>query len=170
MNDYRKFETDQRCFTRDAKSCLSTCNELFPTFREKDYKIQPIEHFLQNQPNEHEQQVRVFDFLFSDITDEEMNCLINIFIILQDVYSQHILNAGKTRQKFLITLKPNVELKRQRPSEVPLHSKEKLEKLLTQLKDSDIIWEMGSLFVNPIILVSKKGYVKLVLEFGHKAH
>ena len=72
-----------------------------------------------------------------------------------DVYSQHKLNVGKTRQKFLDTLKPNVELKRQRTSKGPLHLKDKLEKLLTQLKDADIIREMGdadkmgSLFVNP---------------------
>ena len=77
---------------------------------------------------------------------------------------------GKTRQKFHVTLKPNVELKRQRSSKVPLHLKEKLEKLLTQLKDADIIREMGdddkmgSLFVNPIILMPKNDYVKLVID------
>ena len=65
-------------------------------------------------------------------------------------------------------MEPNVELKRQRPSKVPLHLKEKLEKLLTQLKDADIIGEVddddeiGSLFDNPIILMPKKDYVKLV--------
>ena len=42
-----------------------------------------------------------------------------------------------------VTLKPNIELKQQRPSKVPLHLKEKLEKLLTQLKDANIIREMG---------------------------
>ena len=63
-----------------------------------------------------------------------------------------------------------MELKRQRPSKVPLHLKEKLEKLLTQLKDADIIREMGdddemgSLFVNPIILMPKSDYVKLVID------
>ena len=77
---------------------------------------------------------------------------------------------GKTRQNFHVTLKPNVELKRQRPSKVPLHLKEKLGKLLTQLKDADIIRkmgdddEMGSLFVNPIILTPKNDDVKLVID------
>ena len=75
---------------------------------------------------------------------------------------------GKTRQKLHVTLKANVELKRQRPSKVPFHLKEKQEKLLTQLKDADIIREtgdgdeMGSLFVNPINLMPKNEYVKLV--------
>ena len=63
-----------------------------------------------------------------------------------------------------------MELKRQRASKVPLHLKEKLEKLLTQLKDADIIREvddddeMGSLFVNPIILMPKNDYVKLKID------
>ena len=57
-----------------------------------------------------------------------------------------------------------------RASELPLYLKEKLEKLLTQLKNADIIrekgddGEMGSLFVNPIILVPKNDYVKLVID------
>ena len=63
-----------------------------------------------------------------------------------------------------------MELKRQRFSKVPLHLKEKLEKFLTQLKDADIIREkgdedeMGSLLVDPIILMLKSDYVKLVID------
>ena len=61
-------------------------------------------------------------------------------------------------RKFHVTLNLNVE---QRPSEVLLHLKEKLQKLLTQLKDADIIRKMGdddakgSSFVNPITLMPK---------------
>ena len=166
LND-KDLETD---FTRDAKSCQPTCDEQFPTFREKDYNIQLIEHYLQYQPKELVQYVKEFDFQFSDITDEEMTLLIDMLIDSRDVYSQHKFAVGKTRQKFHVTLKPNVELKRQRPSKVPLHLKEKLEKLLTQLKDADIIREMGdddemgSPFVNPIILMPKSNYVKLVID------
>ena len=63
-----------------------------------------------------------------------------------------------------------MELKRQRASKVPLHLKDKLEKLLTQLKDADIIREMGdddemrSSFVNTIILMPKNDYVKVVTD------
>ena len=63
-----------------------------------------------------------------------------------------------------------MELQRQRASKVPLHLKDNLEKLLTQLKDADIFREMGdddetgSLFVNPIILMPKNDYVKLVID------
>ena len=99
-----------------------------------------------------------------------MTLLIDMLIDSRDVYSQHKFDVGKTRQNFHVTLKPIVELKRQRPSKVPLHLKEKLEKLLSQLKDADIIREMrdddemGSLFVNPIILMPKSDYVKLVID------
>ena len=88
-----------------------------------------------------------------------MILLIDMLVDARVVYSQHKFDVGKTRQKFHVTLKPNVELKRQRPSKVPLHLTEKLEKLLAQLKDADIICEMGdddeigSLFVNPVILM-----------------
>ena len=63
-----------------------------------------------------------------------------------------------------------MELNSQRPSKLPLHLKEKLENFLTQLKDADIIREMGdddqmgSLFVNPIILMPKNDFVKLVID------
>ena len=88
----------------------------------------------------------------------------------RDVYSQHKFDIGQTKQKFHVTLKPNSELRKQRPSKCPLHLKDKLEKLLSQLQDSGIIREMGdddelgSLFVNPIILLPKADYVKLVID------
>ena len=72
-----------------------------------------------------------------------MTLLIDMLIDSKDVYSIHKFNVGKTRQKIHVTLIPNVELKRQRASKVPLHLKDKLEKLLTQLKNADIIQEMG---------------------------
>ena len=99
-----------------------------------------------------------------------MTRLIDMLIDSKDVYSLHKFDVGKTRQKFHVTLKPNVDLKRQRASKVQRHLKDKLEKLVTQLKDADIIREMGdddemgSLFVNPIILMPKKDYVKLVID------
>ena len=104
------------------------------------------------------------------MTDNEMTLLIDLLIDSEDVYSLHKFDVGKTRQKFHVTLKPNVELKRQRASKVPLHLKDKLEKLLTQLKDADIIREMGvddemgSLFVNPKMLMPNIDYVKLVID------
>ena len=42
-----------------------------------------------------------------------MIILIVMLVDARDVSSQHKLDVGKTRQKFQVTLKPNVELKRQ---------------------------------------------------------
>ena len=85
----------------------------------------------------------VFDFQYSDLTDEEMILLIDMLVDARDIYCQHKFDVGKTRQKFQVTLKANVELQPKPPSNVPLHLKEKLEKLRTHLKDADIIHEMG---------------------------
>ena len=163
----RELETD---FTKDSKSCRPTCDEHFTFLREKDHNNRLIDHYLQYQPKEPINYLKDFDFQYSDITDEEMILLIDMLVDARGVYSRHNFDVGKTRQNFYVTLKPNVELKRQRPSKVPLHLKEKLEKPLTQLRDADIIREMGdddkmgSLFVNPINLMPKNDYVKLVID------
>ena len=163
----RELETDS---TSDSKSFQPDCDEQFPILRPKEQNEALIEHYLQYQPKELNDYVEQFDFKYSDITDNEMTLLIDMLIDSKDVYSLHKFDVGKTRQKFHVTLKPNVELKHQRAIKVPLHLKDKLEKLLTQLKDADIDREMGnddemgSLFVNPIILMPKKDYVKLVID------
>ena len=163
----RELESD---LTSDAKSCQPDCDEQFPILRPEEQNEALIEHYLQYQPKELIDYVKLFDFQYSDITDNEMTLLIDVLIDSKDVYSLHKFNVGKTRQKFHVTLKPNVVLKRQRASKVPLHLKDKPEKLLTQLKDADILREMGdddemgSLFVNPIILMPKNDYVKLVID------
>ena len=162
--DEKDLDTD---FTKDSKSCQPPCDAIL---REKELNNRLIEHYLQYQPRELVDYIKEFDFQHSDITDEEMILLIDMLLDSRDVYSRHKFDVAKTRQKFRVTLKPKAELKRQQPSKVPLHLKEKLEKLLTQLKDADIIREMGdddemgSLFVNPIILMPKNDYFKLVID------
>ena len=135
----RELETD---FTDDTKSCQPTCDEQVPVLREKDHNNRLIDHYLQYQPKELLDYVKQVNIQFSDIIGEEMILLIDMLVDARVVYSQHKIDVGKTRRKFHVTLKPNVELKRQRTSKVPLHLKEKLEKQLTQLKDADIFREM----------------------------
>ena len=160
-------ETD---FTKDLKSCQPPCDEQFPILREKELNNRLIEHYMQYQPKELVDYIEEFHLQYSHTTGEEMTLFIDMLLDSRDVYSRHKFDVGKTRQKFHVTLKPKAEFKRQRPTKVPLHLKEKLEKLLTQLKDADILREMGnddemgSLFVNPIILMPKTDYVKLVID------
>ena len=48
-----------------------------------------------------------------------MIVLNDMLVDARDVYSQHKIDVGEFRQKFYVTLKPNVELERKRPSKVP---------------------------------------------------
>ena len=129
-----------------------------------------IDYYLQYQSEDIKDLIKQIDFRYSDLEDEELVTHIDMIIDSRDVYSQHKLDIGQTKQKFHVTLKPNSELRKQRPSKCPLHLKGKLEKLLGQLEDSGVIREMGyddelgSLFVNPIILLPKADYVKLVID------
>ena len=164
---HRELETD---FTKDAKSCQPPCDTQFKIFRPNEDKERLIEYYLQNQNKEAVQFIKEFDIRHSDLTDEELVLLIDLLKDARDVYSQHKFDVGKTRQKFNIKLEQGAILKRQRPSKNPLHLREKQENFLTQLKEADIIREMGdddgmgSLFVNPIIRQPKHDYVKLILD------
>ena len=111
----RELKTD---FTKDSKTCQPTCDEHFPVLREKDHINRHIDHCLQYQPKELINYVKQFDFHYSDITDEEMILLIDMLIDARIVCSEHKLDVRKTRQKFHVTLKASVELKRQRPREI----------------------------------------------------
>ena len=162
-----ELETD---FTKDSKSCQPPCTEQFPILRSKQLSDDLIDYYLQYQSEDIKNLNKQFDFRYTDLKDEELVTLIDMIIDSRDVYSQHKFDIGQTKQKFHVTLKLNSELRNQRPSKCPLHLKDKLEKLLGQLQDSGIIREMGdddelgSLFVNPIILLPKADYVKLVID------
>ena len=159
-------------FTKNSKSCQPPCDDQFPILREKDLNNRLIEHCLQNQPKELVDYIKEFDFQYSDITDEKLALLIVMLLVSRDVYSRHKFHVGKTRQKFHVTLKPKAELKRQRPSKVPLHLKEKLEKLFTQLKDADLIRKMGDddariTFCQSHHFNAQNDYVKPVIDARH---
>ena len=92
-----------------------------------DHNSRLFDHYLQNQPKELINYVKEISLQYSDFTDQKLVLLIDMLVDARDVYYQHEFDVGRTSQKFHVTLKPNVELKRQRPSKVPLHLKEELE-------------------------------------------
>ena len=149
----------ERVFSKVSKSCQPTCDEQFPVIRKKGLNNRLIDHYSQYRPQELTNYVKEFNFQYSDITDEEMILLNDMLVLPRDNYFQHKFDVGKSRRKFLVTLKTNIELKPQQPSKPPLHLKRKLEKLATQPKDAETFREMGdndkigSLFVNPVILM-----------------
>ena len=160
-----ELETD---FTKDSKSCQHPCKEPFPILRPKELNDDFIDYYLQFQPQEITDFIKQFDFRYTELEDEELVLLIDMIINSRDVYSQHKFDIRQTKQKFHVTLKHNSELYKQRPSKVPFHLKDPLEKILGKLQKTRIIREMGdddelgSLFVNPIILLPKADYVKFV--------
>ena len=129
-----------------------------------------IDYYLQNEPDCIKNLIRQFDFRYTDLEDEELVTLIDMIIDSRHVSSQHKFDIGQTKQNFHVTLEPNSQLRKQRLRKCPLHLKENIEKLLGQLQDSGIIREMaddddlGSIFVNPIILFPKADYLKLVIN------
>ena len=75
----------------------------------------------------------------------------------------------KSPKNSISNLKKDAELRKQRPTKVPLHYRDQLEILLNELQRARIIREMGSdvemgsLFTNPIIILPKGDTVKLVI-------
>ena len=110
MNE-RELETD---FISDAKCCQPDCDAQFSIQCPKEQNEALIEHYIQYQPKDLIDSVEQFDFQYSDITYNEMTLLIDMLIDSKDVHSLHTFDVGNTRQKIHVTLKPNVELKRQR--------------------------------------------------------
>ena len=111
-----------------------------------------------------------FDFSESDITDSELQHLLRVLIENNDVFSKFTYDVGKITQECHVKLKKDAELRKQRPSKVPLHYRDRLEILLNELQRAGIIREMGSdvemgsLFTNPIIIPPKGDTVKLVID------
>ena len=101
------------------------------------------------------------------------NKLIEEILANKDCYAQHKYDLGLIKQKFNIKLKPNTEFRRQRPSKVPIQYWEKLQVVLKQLEKAGVIQQMGSdegenemgtEFINPIIIIPKNETLKIVLD------
>ena len=90
-----------------------------------------------------------------------------------DIFFKFTYDVGKITQDFHVKLIKHAELRKQRPSKLPLHYRNRLEILLIELQRAGIIpemgsdVEMGSLFTNPIIILPKGDTVKLVIDARH---
>ena len=177
--DERELATD---FSTEAKElCRPRVNDQFPKFREKlqsnriinkavsDFVIQQNRHTVQD-IEYLEKFLDNFDFTRSDLTDDELFELVEIILQNNDVYSHHKFDIVRTKYKFHLPLKKDATFKKQRPSKIPIHLRIKLEKLMDELIQAGIIREfienndMNSWFVNPVIILPKKDYVKLVID------
>ena len=106
----------------------------------------------------------------SDITHSELQYLLRVLIENNDGFSKFTYDVGKITQEFHVKLKNDAELRKQRPSKVPLHYRDGLKIFLIELQPAGRLREMGndvemgSLVTNPIIILPKGETVKLVID------
>ena len=111
------------------------------------------------------------------MTDTEYVNLCKILINNQHFYANHKNDVGKISTSFRIRIKENCKLQTQRPSKVPIHYRDRLNKLLTELEKYNIIKQIGSssdekhtigtTFLNPLHIIPKGDSIKVVLDARH---
>ena len=121
--------------------------------------------------------IKKFNFEYSDLTHNEYVNLCNILINHQNCYAKHKNDVGKISTPFRIRIKENCKLQTQRPSKVPIHYRNRLNKLLLELEKYNIIKQIGSTpdekhtigttFLNPLIIIPKGDAIKVVLDARH---
>ena len=90
---------------------------------------------------------------------------------------QHQIDVGKISTPFRIRIKENCNLQTQRPSKVPIHYRDRLNKLLIELEKYNIKKPIGSkpdekhimrtTFLNPLNIIPKGDAIKVVLDARH---
>ena len=126
---------------------------------------------------ENQQFIKKFNFEHSDLTDTEYVNLCNILIDNQHCYAKHKNDVGKISTPFRIRIKDNCKLHTQRPCKVPIHYRDRINKLLLELEKYNIIKQIGSTtdekhtigttFLNPLIIIPKGDAIKDVLHARH---
>ena len=132
----------------------------------------PLPYSIENQ-----QFIKKFNFEYSDLTDTEYVNLCNILNKNQNCYAKHKNDVGKISTPFRIRIKDNCKLQTQRPSKVPIHYRDRLNKLLLELEKYNIKKQIGSTsnekhtigttFLNPLIIIPKGDAIKVVLDARH---
>ena len=169
-------------FSNDAKTlCKPNNTKQFPKFRtnEQNHFIihEVVREGLDTWPKDASKNyahsiefLKKFDCTQSDLTGGEIKVHLKVLLDDEDIYSHHKYDMGRTKQKFHIPLKRDFEFKKQRPSKIPLHLRDKFETLMDELIEAGIIREVkenddfDSWFVNPIIILPKNDYLKLVID------
>ena len=140
------------------------------------YNIQPTSHTSEKRifpslpyTSEILKFINKFDFQFSDLTDTFCNMLLKY----KTCYATQKNDVGKISTPFRIRLKPNAQLKTQRPSKVPIHYRDKLIVLLKELEKYNIK-QIGSppqdkpvhstTCLNPLSIIPNGDTIKCVLD------
>ena len=115
--------------------------------------------------------IQMFDFQHSHLTQEEFEKVVTIILHYKQVYATTKFDVGKTKVKLNLPMQTDAIFKKQRISKVPIHLRERIQKLLDVLKKYDIIAPVnkeqlstGNTFTNPVIILQKGKSLKIVLD------
>ena len=108
------------------------------------------------------------------MTDNECVNLCNILINNQHCYAKQRNDVGKISTPFRNRIKENYKLQTQRTSKVPIHYRDRLNRLLAKLEKHNIIKQIGSTpdekhtigttFLKTLIIIPKGDAKKVVLD------
>ena len=76
----------------------------------------------------------MFDFQHSYLTQEEFEKVVSIILEYKKVYAATKIDVEKTKVKLNLPMKKDAIFKKQRISKVPIHLRERIQKLLDVLK------------------------------------
>ena len=115
--------------------------------------------------------IQMFDFQHSHLTQEEFEKRVTIIVDYKQVYATTKFDVGKTKVKLNLPMKTDAVFKKQRISKVPIHLRERIQKILDVLKKYDINAPVnkeqlstGNTFTNPVIKLRKRESLKIVLD------
>ena len=113
----------------------------------------------------------MFNFQYSQITQDEFEKLAKQLIKYSSVYATSKFDVGKISSSLHLPLKPDAVFKKQRASKVPIHLHDKVNRLLDILEQYNIISPVnkeeqpkGNTFINPVIILAKGESLKIVLD------
>jgi len=171
-NDIIKTNQDKRKYV-SAETPSKPKNKPLTKKEAEEILFKNIEEYRKNFTNDDIEFLRLFNFTDCDIDKNERIRLFKLLVKEKKSYSRSKYDLGKVQYKFDIKLKPGGKLKRQRPSRVNIHQRERLNILLGKLIEAGIISEagnngrddtLGSECTNPVIIIAKGETLKLVLD------
>ena len=115
--------------------------------------------------------IQMFDFQHSQLTQKQFDKVLETILKYRNVYATANFDVGKTKVKLNLPMKKDAIFKKQRISKVPIHLRDRIQKLLEALKKYDIIspahkeqLPTGNTFTNPVIILQKEESLKIVLD------
>ena len=108
--------------------------------------------------------IQMFDFQHPHLSQKEFEKVVTIILDYKQVYATTKFDVGKTKVKLNLPMNKDAIFKKQRKSKVPIHLRERIQKLLDVLKKYDIIAPVNKEQLSTVIILSKGESLKIVLD------